>query len=475
MSRFRGHALWPALLSQLLLIGFIAAMARVPVAPSKIAAGFAFCFVPYAVMLWAAPSRLEPQASKRLALLFLGLCGASLLGAPPSLSDDVYRYLWEGRVWAEGYSPYSLSPQSTTLAPLRDEIWARVNHRDLASIYPPIAQGLFALFHFLGGQILWPKLLALLTLVAATLMSTRVCDDARAPLMLGLNPLLLAEGPLAGHLDLIVGLALCMAFWALGRNAILRAACATLAAVGLKLVGLVILPLFLRRPAALVLLCLTCVALLGPMLLARAPSDPGSGPGQFATRWRGNESVYVLVERGVTGLLEAAWGQGEGRVRIPGFDKAVRGTPLDPRPFTADPQKDIPRTDVMQTSVLAAPLARLGALLGVILLALVLALRGTRPLVAGRAVLWATLLLSPQVHPWYLAWLLPVEIACGGFAGLVWSASVLCAYAPLDEWLANRSWRANSAFAVAEYAPVAAAWLWEWTARAAEKQVNTNA
>jgi hypothetical protein len=474
MSRFGRNALWPAVLSQLLLVGCLAAMARVPVAPSLIAAGFAICFVPYAFILWAAPSRLDPRASKRLALIALGLCGASLLGAPPTLSDDVYRYLWEGRVWAEGYSPYALSPQSVALAPLRDEIWARVNHRNLASIYPPIAQALFALFHFLGGQIFWPKLLALLTQVAATLISTRACDDVRAPLMLGLNPLLLAEGPLAGHLDLLVGVALWMSLWALGKNAIVRAAWATLAAIGLKLVGLVTLPLFWRRPAVLGLLCLGSAALLGPMFLARAPSDPDSGPGQFAMRWRGNESVYALVERGVTELLEAAWGQGDGQIQIRGFDEAVRGTSFDPRRFTADPDKGIPRSDVVKTSVLAAPLTRLVVLLGVMLLAVVLALRGIAPLVAGRAVLWATLLLSPQMHPWYLAWLLPIEIACGGLAGLVWSASVLCAYAPLDEWIANRSWNANSELAVAEYAPVAAAWLWEWTARSSENRVNTD-
>ena len=452
---------WLGLLTQVVLVFSISAMARSSVAPSMVAAGFALCFLPYSVTLWAAPSLFDARASRRLALLALGLCGASLLSAPPSLSDDVYRFVWEARVWAEGYSPYALAPESATLAPLRDEVWARVNHRNLASIYPPLAQGLFLLCHFLGGKIFWPKLIALLALAAGTALSTRVRDDARAPLLLGLNPLLLAEGPLCGHLDLLVGLALLSALCALGRDAGFRAAFATLLAIGLKFVGLVFVPLFLRRPAALALLLLGSAALLSPMLVTRAPVDPGSGAGQFAARWRGNESAYTLVERGLTALLELAWGQGDGQIRIDGFDESVRGTAFDPRQLTADPNEGIPATDLLQTSVLAAPLARFFVFLCVMLLAVVLALRGTAALTAGRAVLWATLLLSPQVHPWYLAWLLPVEIACGGLPGLVWSASVLCAYAPLDQWVADRSWNANPAFLVTEYVPVAAAWLFE--------------
>jgi len=71
--------------------------------------------------------------------------------------------------------------------------------------------------------------------------------------------------------------------------------------------------------------------------------------------------------------------------------------------------------------------------------------------------LWTTLLLSPQVHPWYLAWLLPIEIAAGGLAGLVWSASVLCAYAPIDRWLAEGVWEMPIALQIAEYSLVAVA------------------
>ena len=61
------------------------------------------------------------------------------------------------------------------------------------------------------------------------------------------------------------------------------------------------------------------------------------------------------------------------------------------------------------------------------------------------------LLLSPQVHPWYLAWLLPLELAVGGRAGWVWSAAVLLAYAPLDRWVEAGVWDMPVGLQLAEY------------------------
>jgi hypothetical protein len=76
---------------------------------------------------------------------------------------------------------------------------------------------------------------------------------------------------------------------------------------------------------------------------------------------------------------------------------------------------------------------------------------------ATRALAWALLLLSPQVHPWYLAWLLPLEVAAAGAAGLVWSAAVLCAYAPLDLWVAEGVWAMPPSVQIFEYSLVALA------------------
>jgi hypothetical protein len=71
------------------------------------------------------------------------------LGSDLQLSDDAYRSVWEGEVVLHGASPYAHGPDDPTLAGLRAELprlHARVAHREVSAVYPPIVQaaGAFA-------------------------------------------------------------------------------------------------------------------------------------------------------------------------------------------------------------------------------------------------------------------------------------------------------------------------------------------
>jgi hypothetical protein len=48
------------------------------------------------------------------------------LTAPPILSSDIYRYVWDGRVQLAGINPYRYLPVADELAFLRDEAPARL-------------------------------------------------------------------------------------------------------------------------------------------------------------------------------------------------------------------------------------------------------------------------------------------------------------------------------------------------------------
>ena len=49
---------------------------------------------------------------------------AAAVSAPPRLSNDLYRYIWDGRVQAAGIDPYQYVPAAQQLAGLRDEfLW----------------------------------------------------------------------------------------------------------------------------------------------------------------------------------------------------------------------------------------------------------------------------------------------------------------------------------------------------------------
>ena len=60
-------------------------------------------------------SRWEWVGVFGLAILFQGL----LIFTPPTLSDDMYRYVWDGRVQAQGINPYLYPPKAPELAYLR--------------------------------------------------------------------------------------------------------------------------------------------------------------------------------------------------------------------------------------------------------------------------------------------------------------------------------------------------------------------
>ena len=98
------------------------------------------------------------------AALFVILIGAAamrlvLLLSEPTLSSDIYRYVWDGRVQAAGINPYRHVPAADALATLRDsDVWPHINRADYAvSIYPPGAQFVFLAVTRVGESVLAMK------------------------------------------------------------------------------------------------------------------------------------------------------------------------------------------------------------------------------------------------------------------------------------------------------------------------------
>jgi hypothetical protein len=414
-----GERAWLALCFTLQALSFIgsAVAARSGAAPSVVVLGIAVSFVPYAGTVAFSRVLADVRRPSLVAAAATTALGAIWLFAPPALSDDLYRYLWEGRLWLEGLNPYELSPDNLSLAPLRDETWSSVNNKPLVSVYPPLAQLLFMIAAWSGGGVLAVKLLALVGLAATAGWVARVTGDLRVALAVGLNPLLSAESALNGHFDVLVGAAFLTVAWALSSHRFVQAGMAVCVAVGLKVVGVIALPLLWRRPRVLVATGLASALLLVPLAVSRGLSDARSGAGQFATRWQGNESVFALVD----------W---------------------------------LSRT--LFTDPAAGLVARLVVAVMLLAVMAVLVRRRVPAVLATRVLLWTVLLLSPQVHPWYLGWLLPLELAAGGRAAVIWSAAVLCAYVPLDGWVARGVWDMPPWIQMLEYSIVVAALLFDY-------------
>lgn len=444
----------------------VAYLAYSGAAPSRVAFVLALTFLPYASLALGPGEGLRPRAVVALALL----AGLPLVLAPPTLSDDVFRYLWDGHVTLSGIDPYLYAPDDAALAALRNAAWSQVNHRQIPTIYPPLAQLIFVIgAAFAHGKAV-VSLLALLAHAGVALLVPQLAPGhaRRAVALYALNPLVLTESALAGHVDVFVGLCLAASVLALARGHALRGGLFAGLASGVKLAGFALLPLFRPRQwRGLGLALLLGAVALVPLLGAGSGSGVTGGLGQYARRWEGNAGPYALAEAGLTRVVSAAGREQrapEGHVHLPGLRSllvAVHGTWLDPRAgLVSEKKQTLDPTDFLAATV-AGLLLRALIVLGVLTLGALLTWRRVPPLQAARLVLLLGLLCAPQVHPWYLLWLLPLEVAAGGVAGLVWSATILLAYVPLDAWLASRVWVESPALVWTEYGLVLVALAWE--------------
>ncbi len=158
----------------------------------------------FVAAFWVVSRRAGPLW---LILLFAAFFRLPLLLSPPYLSDDVYRYVWDGRVQAAGTNPYRHVPAAPELAPLRDErIYPNINRRTYAvTIYPPAAQFFFLATTRASESVTWMKASMLaweaLAIGLLLLLLRRAGQPDALVLLYAWHPLPLWEFAGNGHLD----------------------------------------------------------------------------------------------------------------------------------------------------------------------------------------------------------------------------------------------------------------------------------
>lgn len=387
--------------------------------------------------LWALYARLvRHDLTARAALGVALVAGLLLVAAPPVLSDDVHRYLWDAHVARHGLDPYAHAPADPALDGLDPDLRAAVSYPEIATIYPPVAQLAFLVAGCLAEAPWAMQLLALMLHLATALLLRRASD--RAASLYALCPLGLVEGAGSAHVDVLAALLLLAGVLAIGTP--LRAGLAFALATGTKLVGLLALPLLRGRALALGLLL--SVLLAAP--IAGAGHGTDAGLSHYARRWRGAGPLFAALERGVAfalGPLE----DGHGTIAFApaaALTRLAPGSALDPHaPALGGTPSDAPGR--VRRSVLAAMGTRALVLLLVAGFAIARTRGRTTPPAAAAAlrdVLLVALALSPQVHPWYLLWALPLELLAGGIAVRALAAAMVLAYVPVIAFRDGGAW-----------------------------------
>ena len=322
--------------------------------------------------------RAMPRAGAFVMLIALAL-RVAVLPVTPTLSDDVHRYAWEGKVLAHGMNPWRYAPDAPELAPLRDEVQAQVNHPSLRAIYPPLAELGFALVARISYTLIAFKLWVILHDLALCAVLAWWCarrgGSAWDALVYAWNPLVIAEYAGSAHHDPTAILWCVVALAWLERRP-LMAAGSMLAAVMVKWAALLAWPFVLRdQPSPRLRLGAMLALLLALAGYVALTHGQDSGLEAFVMTWRHNDALFGPV----AALL------GESRARL----------------------------------LVSAALAGL---------TLALLLRRVETVAATRLLFRAGLLLSPVVHPWYLGWVLALEPLSPSWPWLVLSCTVGLAY-----------------------------------------------
>jgi rSAM/selenodomain-associated transferase 2 len=171
------------------------------------------------------------------------------------VSNDVYRYVWEGFIQNQGFNPYQVAPNDPLLAGLiRGEmatIWQQINHKDLSAAYPPLIMLLFrALSAISPSPILFKITMVGFDLVTIGALMLIVQWRKISPAYLfwyTANPLVLVYVAGEAHLDIVQAAFLVWALFFIGSHKPAAGFLALGMAAASKYFSLVALPFVMTR------------------------------------------------------------------------------------------------------------------------------------------------------------------------------------------------------------------------------------
>ena len=299
---------------------------------------------------------------------------------PPSLSDDIYRYVWEGQIQWAGWNPFAVAPNAQALVALRNSIWPLINNPGASAIYPPMTQIVFkcmAAFFAVSG---FKALFCLVDLLIVVVLLRGVRVRGTSPGLVAWyawNPLVVTEVAGSGHYEPLALLPMILGIHWLHKHGTL-AWIALSVSIGFKYAGALLLMPF-RRHRALPWIALAAASLL--WLAALAPYlDAGRSLFDslllYADKWRYNDLLFGVLAR-MTGSLT--------------------------------------------TAKIAAAILLLGATFVVSRRHLALE---WQCLLLLTCLLW----LSPTIHPWYLLWVAVLLPWAPSRAVLAWTGGIVFSY-----------------------------------------------
>ncbi|WP_017730544.1 polyprenol phosphomannose-dependent alpha 1,6 mannosyltransferase MptB [Nafulsella turpanensis] len=355
------------------------------------------------------------RASVRQWLLLAMLLRLLLLPSFPNLSDDFYRFIWDGRLILAGEHPFAHTPEwymqeeAPGIKGISEDLYRQLNSPHYHTIYPPLHQATFSLAAFVGQESIWQSVLVLrllnilaevLTLWLLLKLLRHYHQPQKALLLYALNPLIILELTGNLHFEAWMIAFLLLGLWSFERYKqeekktwLAGTALSLAGAIGSKLLPLMFIPLWFRRfsPAHLTLFLATgfvaVLLLFFPLYDAALFHGMQDSLSLYYQKFEFNASLYYLVRE------VGFWLKGYNTIGLAG-------------PWMAG------------TATLLILLFSLS--------------RKAKALPLPQAMLWVYciyLLFSLTVHPWYITPLLALSLLTPYRFPLLWSGLVFFTYA----------------------------------------------
>ena len=126
-----------------------------------------------------------------------------LLFSIPNFSEDIYRFIWDGRLINLGINPFNFKPSyffENQLYPdsLTPELYAQLNSKNYFTIYPSVCQGVFAFAVWLFPKSIYGATLVIKSFLLASefgtiLLLKKMLLNSKRILIYILNPLIIIE------------------------------------------------------------------------------------------------------------------------------------------------------------------------------------------------------------------------------------------------------------------------------------------
>jgi alpha-1,6-mannosyltransferase len=344
-----------------------------------------------------------------IGLVMAALWHLQFLRMPPGPDDDIHRYLWDGRLQRLGYDPYLVVPSDPAFSGLHTSETRALNNPDVPSPYPAGAEFFFRAVTAIHESTFALKVAFVFCDFAIVLVLLDVLRCSRQGmhwvLAYAWHPLLATEVAGSGHIDIVGALLLLVSFAALGRRWRAVAAVAFGLAIAVKLLPIVLLPLYWKRVRIRDGILATIVVGLLYLPFLKREWIPIGSLGTYVQSFRFNDPVFATLE------------------------------------LVAPPQL----------------VAALAVLVGFLI---AIRLRSGSPALSSDAFAWpmaGSLLCAPVVYPWYLLWILPFLRLFSTLPVIIWTVSIIPTYVVWHLRTLGRPWLVPGWVTLLEYGSVATA------------------